>query len=163
MKLATALFASAAVVLGIAACASPGEGENEELGSTSQALCMKGQICTPPKNNWWGGTSSSGLTTLDPGTSTSSSGSSSGGTTATCGTDTFVCAGPVPNCSGAIYKTTSTTGEPCDLKVRCQLINGIEQCDCVPGCGGGSFSFGGWNPCMAGKTYTCIGTYCRCT
>lgn len=165
MKLATVLFASTAVLLGIAACATPAPEENEEIGSTSQALCMKGMICQPTKTSgfYFGG--SSGLV-LDPGTSTSSSGGSSGSTTPTisCGVgsgQTFECKGPAVYCNsdGTIYKTTT---EPCDMTVRCETVNGAERCDCVPGCSGGSYSFGGWNPCMYGQTYSCIGTYCRC-
>lgn len=144
MKLASALFASVSVVVGIAACAAPDTGEETE--STSQALCPRGQICQLPKNDWLGGTSSSGFNQVnDPGTS------SSGGTTENaCNVPaggTFTCSGKVPSC-GTIQKTTTQT---CDLTLRCTS----QGCDCIPGCGGGSWGFGSWNPCMAGRTYSC--------
>lgn len=150
MKLATALVASVSIVIGIAACAAPEE--HEETESSSQALCPKGQICTS-QSYWWNTSSSSGFGgVLDPGTSTSSS----GGTTTenACNVNpggSFTCGGKVPTC-GSIQKTT-TSG--CDLTLRCQVIGGVQLCDCIPGCGGGSWGFGSWNPCMYGHTYSC--------
>jgi hypothetical protein len=154
MKLASVLLGSVSIVLGIAACAAPAD-EPENTGSTAQALCPRGQICQVPKTTWYGGTSSGDFGVLDPGTS------SSGGTTGTNACDvqpsgTFTCSGPVPSC-GTVSKTTT---EGCDLTVRCTELG----CDCIPGCGGGSWGFGSWNPCMYGRTYRCDPSgYCTCS
>ena len=145
MKLASVLVASASIVLGIAACAAPDE-EHDGAESTSQALCLRGTYCQSTSGgNWYGG-SSSGLGVFDPGTS------SSGGTTTenACNvppSGSFTCGGKVPSC-GTISKTTTET---CDLTLRCTT----QGCDCIPGCGGGSWGFGSWNPCLYGHTYSC--------
>jgi hypothetical protein len=155
MKLVNVLLASASVILGIAACAAPASEEREAVEESSQALCMKGQICTGSSSGFLSSTSGG---VLDPGTSTSSSGTTTSGYQCNVPPGgSFYCSGSVKTCNGGSAKATSY---PCDMTVRC--LNG--SCDCVPGCGGGGWTFGSWNPCMYGRTYTCDSSgYCRCS
>lgn len=153
MKLSTVLFASTAVVFAVAACAAPSE--QEEVDQSSSALCPKGQNCTPPKTStsWWGGIDKNQLVAVDETPTTNT-------TTIQCGVPeggTFTCEGPAVSCNGAVYKTDPSV--PCGMVVRCTT----QGCDCVPSCGGGSWGFGSFNPCLAGHTYTCNSLgQCRC-
>ena len=135
MKLVNVLFASTAVVLGIAACAAPSEEQGETTESSSQALCPRGMECTPPS------TSSGGLV-MDPGPTT------------------FTCSGQIPGSSSTDYCSYLRTVCPNGTTTNCKC----EQYCKVPGGGpGGGFPIGSWSPCRAGYTYTCNNLgQCRC-
>lgn len=136
MKLSTTLFASAAVILGIAACAAPSSDEGDETASTTQALCRRG-TCDARV----GGGSSSGRW-------------SSSGLVAQDDPPSFSCvrAPGAKNCLDPGY-----------LALSCNPQN-KNECVCIQGCGGGGWPYGTFNPCPSfAPRYVCnaYGS-CRC-
>lgn len=137
MNLATTLIASAAVLLGIGACAAPADEDGEDIGSTQQALCRRGTCDVPPfpPGSSGGVLAPIGGNTLDPGTPA-----------------TFTCKGTGKNCLDPGYLTLSCNPE------------NANDCVCMQGCGGGGWSFGTYNGCpLATHRYGCnaLGS-CRC-
>jgi hypothetical protein len=138
MKLSTCLFASATVVLAITACTAPSS--EEDVDTSSQALCPRGQDCTKPKNRF-DGIAGGDLVAVDPAPTTP---------------QTFACEGQLVASDPCTYlRPDCPASDPnnCKCEKFCRLGNGP----------GGGFAVGTWSPCLAGHTYTCnyLGQ-CRC-